>query len=270
MHATVTVVYVSDLFAAAEVAWSKLRAQVQAISSTPVDQLVFDLRGHGDSCSPPTSTVTTIEDLASDLASVVESVRTPVVLVGHSAGTMIIQRFAGAQRVRFSGQVRGIVLINPAASALVCDPGLRRIVRVSQALRPLRGRGPLKVLNVAGRAVVQRRHRTFPDPCVVADVLVAAAQFQTDCSSAALLACDAVRLVAAQHDRITPPGDARLLAGWIPGARLHVVAGDSHNLPRTHPHVCARAICEVLAGLTPVGLHGASSSSPQAERQFHE
>ncbi|WP_280393823.1 alpha/beta fold hydrolase [Nocardia brasiliensis] len=278
-HAQVTVVYVSDLFAAADMAWSKLCAQVQAISRTPVDQLIFDLRGHGDSGSPPASTVTTLEDLASDLASVVESVHTPVVLVGHSMGTMVIQRFAGSHRVRFSGQVRGVVLVNPAASAPLCDPALHRILRVSAVLRPRRGRGPLNTFTRVGQVVLHRRRRTFPiapgrraardvlraDLRVVADVLVAASQFETDRSSAAMLACTAVRLVAAQHDRITPPSDARLLAGLIPGARLHVVAGDSHDLPRTHPHVCARAICEVLSGL-PEGPHAALSSSPQVER----
>lgn len=70
-----------------------------------------DLRGHGRSSKPETG-YRWREDLAVDLAAVIEQTQTaPVILVGHSLGSMV----SAAVAADFPHLVRGLVLEDPPA-----------------------------------------------------------------------------------------------------------------------------------------------------------
>ncbi len=53
----------------------------------------LDLRGHGKSDKPRSLRTTRIDHYVEDLASVVETLDTPPVLVGHSMGGLVVQRY---------------------------------------------------------------------------------------------------------------------------------------------------------------------------------
>jgi pimeloyl-ACP methyl ester carboxylesterase len=53
----------------------------------------LDLRGHGDSSNDRSLRITRIKHYVADLASVVESLDAPPMLVGHSMGGLVVQRF---------------------------------------------------------------------------------------------------------------------------------------------------------------------------------
>ena len=52
-----------------------------------------DLRGHGDSANDRSLRTTRIKHYVEDLASVVESLEAPPILIGHSMGGLVVQRF---------------------------------------------------------------------------------------------------------------------------------------------------------------------------------
>jgi pimeloyl-ACP methyl ester carboxylesterase len=47
-------------------------------------------------------------------------------------------------------------------------------------------------------------------------------------------------------DRLTPPENSRLLAGRIPNARLHIVAGAGHDFTTDEPERCAEMVSSFL------------------------
>jgi 3-oxoadipate enol-lactonase len=53
-------------------------------------------------------------------------------------------------------------------------------------------------------------------------------------------------IVAGERDPRCPPRAGEIVAGGIPGARLHVVPGAGHMLPQDHPTELARLVTEFL------------------------
>ncbi|MGN2642269.1 alpha/beta fold hydrolase [Nocardia takedensis] len=254
----VNVVYVHGLLSEARM-WSGVVEQVAPRLSGVADHLVFDQRGHGESQWPQRRSRTTLTVLARDLATVIDHSTAPVMLVGHSMGTMTIQTYARLHDRQFRSRVCGTVLFNPAAGVPVYGPGLRRFSRACALLRPLRGRGPLDAVNAAGHAVLERRFRRTRagrltagapgDPRVVADSMTALSQFAASPVAEAVLATSAVELVAGARDRVLPVAHARDLAQRIPGARASVIAEAGHGLPTTHPQQCGDVLVEAVEAL---------------------
>jgi len=69
----------------------------------------LDLRGHGKSDNPRSLRTTRIDHYIEDLASVVETLDTPPVLIGHSMGGLVVQRYLEGRSL-------------PAAVLLATDP----------------------------------------------------------------------------------------------------------------------------------------------------
>ena len=55
-----------------------------------------------------------------------------------------------------------------------------------------------------------------------------------------------VVVLCGTDDRVTPPDRSREMAQLIPGARLELVEGAGHMLPREHPEIVARALRALL------------------------
>jgi pimeloyl-ACP methyl ester carboxylesterase len=49
-----------------------------------------------------------------------------------------------------------------------------------------------------------------------------------------------------EHDRVVPPGNARLLAGKMPDARVVILPGVGHIFPVEDPDATVRAITDFL------------------------
>ena len=55
-----------------------------------------------------------------------------------------------------------------------------------------------------------------------------------------------VQLLCGEHDRVTPPARSQELAGWIPGARLHMVPGAGHMLPLEQPQAVVKTLLAMM------------------------
>ena len=58
-----------------------------------------------------------------------------------------------------------------------------------------------------------------------------------------------VQIIVGEHDEITPPGDARLLARAIPGARMEIIPGAGHVPNLEQPAAFNRVLEGFLGGL---------------------
>ncbi|WP_183096222.1 alpha/beta fold hydrolase, partial [Nocardioides stalactiti] len=88
--------------------WELQRA---ALDSTSVRHVAYDHRGFGRS-EARTARRVTITDLARDLGAVIDDQPdAPIILVGHSMGTMTIQALAAARPDLFLARVAGVLLL---------------------------------------------------------------------------------------------------------------------------------------------------------------
>lgn len=83
--------------------------QLAALPDLGIGAVAYDHRGHGASTRPDQEY--TIEAMADDLASVVESVDGDVVIVGHSMGGIVAQAFALHHPKLLDARVRGLGLV---------------------------------------------------------------------------------------------------------------------------------------------------------------
>ena len=143
--APLTVVFVHG-YSLSMASWTYQRRSLGASLATanghrPAARLVFyDQRGHGSSSRGPAEN-STIEQLASDLATVIESrVPTgPVVLVGHSMGGMTVMGLADVRPELFGTKVAGVALVSTSSGNLAdLDFGLPEfLTRVRAAVLPI-------------------------------------------------------------------------------------------------------------------------------------
>ena len=113
--ADVTVVAVHG-FALSRRSWFLQRRGLERAALPGVKHVYYDHRGHGQS-APSDARQSTIEQLALDLHAVLRTVApdTPVVLLGHSMGGMVIMELAQTRPELFADRVRGVGLIATAA-----------------------------------------------------------------------------------------------------------------------------------------------------------
>ncbi|HSX67555.1 alpha/beta hydrolase, partial [Nocardioides sp.] len=107
VDAAVSVVFVHG-FTLNLTSFRNQRATLQAASGD-VRRIFVDQRGFGSSERGPRGKAS-IDQLARDLAEIVEAAPGRVVLVGHSMGGMVILALAGLRPDLFGGRVRGTVL----------------------------------------------------------------------------------------------------------------------------------------------------------------
>jgi pimeloyl-ACP methyl ester carboxylesterase len=225
-------------------------------------------RGHGRTAPPRDPARVTIEDLADDIACVLDDVLVErAVLIGHSMGVQV----ALETYRRHQDRVAGLVLVCGAPShplktfrgsgALeellpTIEKWIHRVPRVVNRLT--RWALPTRVAYEIASRLEIRRELIEPsdfmpylegmsrvDARLFIAMLASAGQHTAD----ALLPTIAVPtlVVAGGRDGFTPPDLSRAMAEAIPGSELLDIPNASHTAPIEHPHLVDSTIRDFLA-----------------------
>ena len=224
--------------------WTSLSARFRCV--------LFDLRSHGHS-APAMDGDVSPASFGRDLAAVLDGAtgEDPVVLVGHSLGSLAILAAAEQRPDLFAGRVAGVVFVGAAMG----DLWRGAIGSVTRLLRPRLGsiRAAASRVNTLRRYVVSspldvghlvaRMTQFGPDapPSVIDYVVALAARSPSKVWTDGLAALmdadlrDAVRgvrspalVVVGGHDRMTPPSSGVALADALPDGRLEVIDRAGH------------------------------------------
>ena len=226
-----------------------------------VRRLYFDQRGFGRSARGPRGTAS-LDQLALDLAELVEAAPGAVVLVGHSMGGMVVQALAGLRPDLIGGRVRGTVLIASARSGREIDlHGLERVARLAgpcllRSLQRVRLAGRLP-FDLAAWVMHDRRalavhRRAFAEMVeanpldVLADYLAAMFAYDARAGVAELGRTETV-VLSGRSDLVIPVAVSRRLARSIPGARLVLVERAGHMVTFEDAAAVDDAIADVVA-----------------------
>lgn len=200
-------------------------------------------RGHGRSEMPPDGRFT-VEEMARDLAALLDRLAIPrCVLGGHSMGGMVAQRFA----LMFPERVERLILSATSAKT-TAGPRMAFLARFNGLLLLIATRA------ATGVNIRLAYHHAIPE--------TVARHLATDPRAirgayGALLRHNALReagrirvpalVVCGTKDRLLPWRMGQKLAEGIPGAKLVVIEGGSHELMADHTDEDARAIEEFLS-----------------------
>jgi pimeloyl-ACP methyl ester carboxylesterase len=234
-------------------AWHFQRADLRG----GVRCVFYDQRGHGRSGRGEAAR-STIEQLAADLRVVLDATSpgSPVVLVGHSLGGMVVMAYAAAHPEEFGDRVVGTALIstspgNLAEMTLGLPPGVvRRLWRLSHGVVDLVAKRPMLIARGIGadRDVglwVTRKisfGRSDVDPEVVrfaGEILNSTpldvfgeffSEFDRHDQEAALPVFRRVPtlILAGGKDVLTPVDHSRKMAAIVPDAELTIVPEAGH------------------------------------------
>ena len=225
-------------------------------------------RGHGRTAPPRDPTRVTIEDLADDIACVLDDAQVErAVLIGHSMGVQV----ALETYRRHAARVAGLVLVCGASShplrtfrgsATLEDllpmfqkwihrvPGV--INRVTRTLLPTR-----LAFEVASRLEIRRELIEPSDlmPYLEGMARIDARLFVAMLSSAGQHSADDLLpsisvptlVVAGERDGFTPAERSRAMAEAIPGAQLLEIPNGSHTAPIERPHLVDSTIRDFVA-----------------------
>jgi len=224
-------------------------------------------RGHGRTAVPRDPARVTIEDLADDIACVLDDALVDrAVLIGHSMGVQV-----ALETVRRHGsRVAGLVLVCGAAShplrtfrgsAALEDwlPRIQKLIqrapgvinRVTRAVLPTR-----LAFEVASRFEIRRELIQPGDfmPYLEGMAHIDARLFVAMLAAAGRHSAEAllpeIRLptlvIAGGRDGFTPPERSRSIAAAIPHAELLEIPNASHTAPIEHPHLVNFTIRDFL------------------------
>lgn len=225
-------------------------------------------RGHGRTAPPRDAKRVTVEDLADDVAAVLDDVEVNrAIVIGHSMGVQVALETYRRHRDR----IAGLVLICGApshplktfrGSAALEDllpivqkwihrvPGV--VNRVTRTLLPTR-----LAYEVASRLEIRRELVEPADfmPYLEGMARIDARLFVAMLSSAGQHSADDLLptievptlVVAGSRDGFTPPDRSRAMADAIPGAELLEIEGGSHTAPIERPQLVDRTICDFVA-----------------------
>jgi len=224
-------------------------------------------RGHGRTSAPKDPARVTIEDLADDVASVLDDAQVErAVLIGHSMGVQVALETYRTHAKR----VAGLVLVCGApshplktfkGSAALEDvlpivqkwihrvPGV--INRVTRTLLPTR-----LAYEVASRLEIRRE---LVEPRDFMPYLEGMARIDTRLFVAMLSAAGQhsaedllpeistpTLVIAGERDGFTPPERSRAMAAAIPGAELLEIPQASHTAPIERPHLVDNAVRDFI------------------------
>lgn len=207
--------------------------------------------------------------LAADLKGALEALDlTDAIVVGHSMGGMVAQRFAVDFPDVLKQRVRGLVLLSTTAHTGARVPGWERLVRVASpvARRALRlgsnvpaslfsptdlgfaltrigfGKNPSPTHVDLNRLVVAAH-----SPLVLAELWAGLTEFDI---RADLAEVDVpVLVIGGTHDNLTPLFHLKEIARSIPGAELKVLEGGGHMLMLERRHELEQLIAEFADSL---------------------
>ncbi len=231
--------------------WTELSAAYRCI--------LFDLRSHGRSARAAGGDLSPAA-FGSDLAAVLEATATdrPVLVVGHSMGSMAILALAEARPELFGTRIAGCAFAGAAASDLLRGamgsitglfrPRLGSLRQAATRVNRMRQHvlsGPRDVGHLVARVTQFGPHAS---PHVVDHVVELAGRAPSEVwtdALAGLMDMDlrhAVRhvgvpalVLVGEHDRVTPPSSAVALAGDLPDGRLEVIE-DAGHIPMMEAH----------------------------------
>jgi pimeloyl-ACP methyl ester carboxylesterase len=223
--------------------WTSLSARFRCV--------LFDLRSHGHS-APAMDGDVSPRSFGRDLAAVLDgATEGPVVLVGHSLGSLAILAAAEQRPDLFAGRVAGVVFVGAAMADLwrgvigsvtrLLRPRLGSIQEAASRVNRLRRYVVSSPLDVGH--VVARLTQFGPDapPSVIDYVVALAARSPSNVWTDGLVSLmdadlrDAVRavrvpalVVVGGHDRMTPPSSGVALADALPDGRLELIDRAGH------------------------------------------
>jgi len=225
-------------------------------------------RGHGRSNAPRDPDRVTIEDLADDLAAVLDDAGVPrAVLVGHSMGVQVALETYRRHRRR----VAGLVLANGAPShPLRTFHGSAALEKLLPDVRRWLGRAP-RAFNRVLRAVVPTRlafeiakrveiNGALVDPADFMPYLEGLARVDVTLFGAMLAAAGRhtaedllpgievpTLVIAGGRDGFTPPDRSHEMVEAIPDAELLWIEEGSHTTPIERPEAVRHAVIELLS-----------------------
>lgn len=249
--------------------------QRSALRDADVRQVYYDHRAFGRS-GPWPGGPADIEQLAADLAEVVDwhAPAGPVVLVGHSMGTLTIQSLAALRPDLFGDRVTAVVLVAPPGRGDFVTAGLPWRLH-----RPLHRHGPAvltflarhSLLGMTGRApfvliswwahgprstTVMRadlaKEIAKNDPRMLAAHLRAIFDWEAEDAFDALGRVRTV-IVAGTRDRLVAVAGARRLAGAVAGAELVEYGDCGHMVHNEVPSRMDAVLRDVLAAVAGAG-----------------
>jgi len=225
-------------------------------------------RGHGRTAAPKDPSRVTIQDLADDVACVLDDALVDrAVLIGHSMGVQVALETYARHRERISG----LVLVCGAPShPLKTFRGSDQLEELLPIVEKWVRRMP-KLINRVTRWVLPTRlsyeiaslfeiRRELVDPADFMPYLEGVARidarlFLTMLAAAGQHSADDVLptidvpalVVAGERDGFTPPDRSRTMAEAIPDAELLEIPNGSHTAPLERPHLIDFTIREFLA-----------------------
>lgn len=216
--------------------WAK---QFAGLADVGFRVVAFDHRGHG--ASQVGEHGHAVVNLGADVATVITELDLrDAVVVGHSMGGLAVQAFALDYPEEVRDRVRGIVLLSTLARTRSLGPTAVRDA-LSAGVRVGPGIGSVMSMPNFGYLLARIGFGRDPHHTQVDFVREMIAECPTETShlaTEALLDTDftddlatidvPVLVVCGSADVITPPGDSRLIARRLPGARLVVLSGAGH------------------------------------------
>ena len=226
-------------------------------------------RGHGRTAAPRDAARVTIEDLADDIACVLDDAQVDrAVLIGHSMGVQV----ALETYRRHADRVAGLVLVCGASShPLRTFQGSATLDKLLPTIEKWVQRVPRGVLNRLTRTFLPTRlsfevatrleiRRELIEPSDFMPYLEGMARIDTRLfvamlSSAGQHSADdllpdikvPVLVVAGERDGFTPAERSRAMAAAIPGAELLEIPNASHTAPIERPHLVDSTIRDFVA-----------------------
>ncbi|MFI7194414.1 alpha/beta fold hydrolase [Nocardia nova] len=256
--AAATVVYVHGLLCDGSW-WQPLIEHVHDRLDGQIAQIVWDQRGHGRSGRPHRSVETTLEHLADDLDAVLTQATGSVVLVTHSAGSMVAAAYVQRYPTR-AAALSGLVLFN-GTGEFPEFPSLPTYFTSAAARIKMLRYGMFDHVAAAAASVAERRFRRTArrlgsgaplatgaragDPRVLTDLMHAYRHFYLDPETAAGLRSLPSFVVTGDRDRVVPAAQSFRFAEKI-WADQQVVPGAGHSLPRSDPETAAEVIVAAL------------------------
>jgi pimeloyl-ACP methyl ester carboxylesterase len=216
--------------------------------------LTWDVRGFGASDRPAEGY--SISRFARDLSGLLDAVGAArAVIMGTSMGGTITQRFI----LDYPERTAATVIMS--TSSEVNERGRQRwfdqadtIEREGMAAWVRRSRPPEQTEEFlrAHPEVLEaeeRRIRNNPDGRIYAQVARAVADYNYTEELRSVRVPALVMVGSA--DTQTPPGGSVIISRAIPGARLEIIPGPGHSLPREAPGEVVRLVTEFLDGALP-------------------
>ncbi|MEU6559258.1 alpha/beta fold hydrolase [Nocardia nova] len=256
--AAATVVYVHGLLSDASY-WEPVTACLHDRLGGEIAQIVYDQRGHGNSDRPHRSAETTLEDLADDLDVVLAQATGSVVLVTHSAGSLVAAAYVRRYPAR-AAALSGLILFNGTGEFPEFPALPRQFRAIATRLKNLRHSRFDHLAAVCAVVAEQRFRRTARrlgsraplvagaragDPRVLTDVMAAYREFHLDADIAARMRSLPSFVVTGDRDRVVPAEQSMRLAAKI-WADFQIVSGVGHSLPHSNPDTAADVIVAAL------------------------